>query len=482
MLSLTANPPVHPTPVEDIAAALGKLTPLQGLTLEERLWLAQHGEELVAEPGEVLFEEGSPAERMVFMLKGDIHVYRQRSGGGPLGLFIGRTQPITGLLPFSRMKTYGGQGVAVTRLWALLIDKQLFPSMLLAIPSMGQRTVSVMMDRVREVTRIEQQAEKLSALGKLAANLAHELNNPASAAQRAAASLVGELMANRANRHRLVNLCLSQEQVRLVEGWEQRVMTRGPVLGETATESIEHEEELREWLIALPCDTAWEVAPPLAEQGITVQDLEDINGFLSAEATCVTLQYFVRYLRSRLNVDTLVSATARIFDLISAIKDYSNMDRAALQEVDVPAGLDATVQMLHSRLAGVTIVREYERELPCISAYSGELNLVWMALIENALEAMDQDTKSREIRLVCRKEGELLLVEVHDNGRGIPLDLKDRIFEPFFTTKPPGKGLGLGLDTAMRIIHMHRGMLGVKCEPGDTCFKVRLPVDQFQAY
>ena len=480
MLSLTANPPAHPTPVEDIAAALGKLAPLQGLTLEERLWLAQHGEELVAEPGEILFEEGSPAERMVFMLKGDIHVYRQR--GGPLGLFIGRTQPLTGLLPFSRMKTYGGQGVAVTRLWALLIDKQLFPAMLQAIPSMGQKTVSVMMDRVREVTRIEQQAEKLSALGKLAGNLAHELNNPASAAQRAAASLVGELMANRANRHRLVNLCLDIDQVHAVEAWEQRVMTRGPVHGETATESIEHEEELREWLIALPCDTAWEVAPPLAEQGITVKDLKDLRSTLNAEATCVTLQYFVRYLRSRLNVDTLVSATARIFDLISAIKDYSNMDRAPLQEVDVPAGLDATVQMLHSRLSGVTVVREYEQDLPCISAYSGELNLVWMALIENALEAMDQDTKSRQLRLVCRKEGELLLVEVHDNGRGIPVDLKDRIFEPFFTTKAPGKGLGLGLDTAMRIIHMHRGMLGVKGEPGDTCFKVRLPVDQFQAY
>ena len=480
MLSLTANPPACPTPVEDIAAALGKLVPLQGLTLEERLWLAQHSEELVAEPGEVLFEEGSPAERMVFMLKGDIHVYRQR--GGPLGLFIGRTQPLTGLLPFSRMKTYGGQGVAVTRVWALLIDKQLFPDMLEAIPSMGQRTVSVMMDRVREVTRIEQQAEKLSALGKLAGNLAHELNNPASAAQRAAGGLIGELQANRANRHRMVNLCLTQEQVGQLEEWEQRVLTRGPVHGETATEALAHEEELREWLIALPCDTAWEVAPPLADHGVTVKDLQDLHKDLSAEATCVTLQYFVRYLRARLSVDTLVNATARIFDLISAIKDYSNMDRAALQEVEVSAGLDATVQMLHSRLQGVTVVREYEPDLPCISAYSGELNLVWMALIENALEAMDGATEPGRLRLICRMEGELLLVEVHDNGPGIPLDLRDRIFEPFFTTKPPGKGLGLGLDTAMRIIHMHRGMLAVKSEPGDTSFKVRLPVEQFQAY
>jgi signal transduction histidine kinase len=480
MLSLAAKSPATPTPAEKLAEVLGKLAPLQGLTLEERLWLARNGEEVVAEPGEVLFEEGSPADRMVIMLKGDIHVYRQR--GGPVALFIGRTHPMTGLLPFSRMKTFGGQGVAVTRLWALTIGKEQFPAMLEAIPSMGQRAVSVLLDRVREVTRIEQQAEKLTALGKLAGNLAHELNNPASAAQRAAANLVSELHANRENRHRLVNLCLNLEQVRTVEAWEQRVMERGPMHGETATESIAHEEKIRDWLIALPCDTAWEVAPPLAEQGVTIQDLEDLKAFLNPEATCVTLQYFVRYLRSRLSVDTLLNSTARIFDLISAIKDYSNMDRAPLQDVDVPAGLDTTVQLLHSRLDGVSVVREYDADLPCISAYSGELNLVWMALIENALEAMAGTGRPGQLKLVCRMEGELLLVEVRDNGRGIPPELTDRIFEPFFTTKALGKGLGLSLDNAMRIIHMHRGMLVVKSEPGDTCFKVRLPVEQFQAY
>ena len=480
MLSLAVNPPACPTRVEKLAAALDKITALQGLSLEERLWLAQNSVEVVAEPGEVLFDADSPADRMLIILKGDIHVYRGR--GGPMSLFIGRTQSITGLLPFSRMKNSGGQGVAVTRLWALFIDKSLFPAMLEAIPSMAQRTVSIMLDRVREVTRIEQQAEKLTALGKLAGNLAHELNNPASAAQRAATSLVGELSANRANRHRMVNLCLSLDQVHHVEAWEQRMMDRGPVHGETATEAIAHEEALREWLLALPCDTAWEVAPPLAELGVTVKDLVELNGFLRPEATCVTLQYFVRYLRSRLSVDTLLNSTARIFDLISAIKDYSNMDRAPIQEIDVSAGLDTTVQMLHSRMNGVTVVREYDAGLPSINAYSGELNLVWMALIENALEAMEGMNRPGRLRLVCRMEGDLLLVEVHDNGRGIPPELQDRVFEPFFTTKAPGKGLGLGLDSAMRIVHMHRGLLGVKCEPEDTCFRVRLPLEQFQAY
>lgn len=480
MVSPATNPIALPTPVEEIAAAVDKLGPLQGLTLEERLWLARNGEERRAEPGAVLFEESSPADRMVIMLKGDIHVYRQRSG--PVGLFIGRVHPITGLLPFSRMKTFGGQGVAVTPIWALTINKSLFPAMLEAIPSMGQRTVSVMLDRVREVTRIEQQAEKLTALGKLAGNLAHELNNPASAAQRAAAGLVTELRDNRINRYKLVNLCLDHGQVHKVEAWEQKILDRGPVHGETASEALTHEDAIQAWLLALPCDTASEIAAPLAEQGVTIADLDDLRSWMSAEATSVSLQYFVRYLRSKRSVQTLQHSTARIFDLISAIKDYSNMDRAPIQEVDVPAGLDATVRMLQSRMDCVTVERHYQESLPCISAYSGELNLVWMALIENALDAMEAMPRKGRLKLVCRMEGELMLVEVHDNGRGIPQEMQDRIFEPFFTTKAPGEGLGLGLDSAMRIIHMHKGMLGVRSEDGDTCFRVRLPLDQFQAY
>src|ERR1700761_1177265 len=224
MFSPTLYTPPCPTPAENSAAALERITPLQGLPFEDRLWLAQHGEEVVAQPGDILFEEGQPADRMILILKGEIHVRRQR--GGPMELFIGRAGQMTGLLPFSRMKMSGGQGFAITPVWALLVMKDKFPEMLAAIPSMTQRVVSTLLDRVREVTRIEQQAEKLNALGKLAGNLAHELNNPASAAQRAASSLVMELRANRENRFKLVNLCLNAEQIRCVEDWEQRVMKK----------------------------------------------------------------------------------------------------------------------------------------------------------------------------------------------------------------------------------------------------------------
>ena len=470
-----------PSPPEVIAEALDRIGSLHGLTFEERLWLAEHGLEQRALPGDVLFEEGAPAEYMMLILKGEIHVQRQR--GGPMALFIGRSGQMTGLLPFSRMKSAGGQGVAVNPVWCLLIHKSQFSEMLEAIPSMAQRAVSTLLDRVREVTRIEQQAEKLSALGKLAGNLAHELNNPASAAQRAASGLIEVLQSNRKNRFRLVNLCLNEEQIHRIEAWEEKMLVRTASDDlPSAVELIRQEEALREWLIALPCDNAWDVAPQLAEQRISLDDLKELRSFLGANETCVALQFFARYLRSTRSVETLLSSTERIFDLISAVKDYAYMDRAPILEVDVPAGLDATVQMLQSRMANVTVMREYQPNLPCISAYGSELNQVWMALIENALEAMVGTCRPGCLRLVCRMEADTMLVEIWDNGRGIPAEQQDRIFEPFFTTKPPGQGLGLGLDSANRIVRKHRGNLSVKSEPGSTCFRVRLPVDQLQAY
>jgi signal transduction histidine kinase len=453
------------------------------MPFEDRLWLARHGHERIAHAGDILFEEGAPAEHMMLILKGEIHVRRLRTG--PMSLFIGRSGQMTGLLPFSRMKSYGGQGFAASDVWALLVHKSLFPEMLNAVPSMTQRIVSSLLDRVREVTRMEQQAEKLTALGKLAGNLAHELNNPASAAQRAASSLDGELRANRKNRFKLIHLCLTDEQSAAVEQWELKVLV-GPVHSPDVPEAqpasvalLAREESIRAWLAALDCPEPWEVAAPLAEQGVTVDELNELRAVLPPDATCVSLQFFSRYLRSARSVSTLVNSTARIFDLISAIKDYSFMDRAPILEVDVPDGLDATVQMLQSRMSNVTVTRDYEPDLPTISAYGSELNQVWTALLENALDALGN---SGVIRLTCRQETDMLLIEIWDTGPGIPTDLQDRIFEPFFTTKAPGQGLGLGLDNAMRIVRKHRGHISVKSEPGSTCFRVRLPLDQLKAY
>jgi signal transduction histidine kinase len=482
MLSLAVTAPATPTPLEEIAAALEHIGPLQGLPLEDRLWLARNGDESVANAGDVLYEEGAPADHMVLILKGEIHVRRQRSG--PVALFTGRSGLMTGILPFSRMVSYGGQGFAISPVWALLIHRDKFPAMLAAIPSMAQRSVNTLLDRVREVTRIEQQAEKLAALGKLAGNLAHELNNPASAAQRAAASLIEALQANRNNRFKLVKLALNEEQIHAIVAWEEKMMTRALPVSVSAHDPgalafISREESVRAWLNEMGCEDAWEIAPQLAEQCIGTADLDELRVFFNPKEICISLQFFARYLRSSRAADTLVNSTARIYDLIEAVKDYSNMDRAPILEVDVPAGLDATLQMMRSRMEQVDVQRDYEPNLPRISAYSGELNQVWTALIENALEALGNQGI---LRITCKLEAEMLLVEIWDTGPGIPPELQERIFEPFFTTKAPGRGLGLGLDHAMRIVRKHRGHLSVKSEPGSTCFRVRLPLDQLQAY
>ncbi len=482
MLSPTVVAPATPTPPEEIAEAIDNIGPLHGLPFEDRLWLARHGQEYIANPGDILFEEGAPAEHMVLILKGEIHVRRQH--GGPMTLFIGRTGQMTGLLPFSRMKGYGGQGFAVSPVWTLLIHRSVFPEMLAAIPSMAQRVVSSLLDRVREVTRIEQQAEKLAALGQLAGNLSHELNNPASAAQRAAATLLSALRANRSNRIKLITLRLTEEQMEKVVAWEEKIFSRSgetldPPAETNALGFIGREESLRAWLNGVGCGDAWEVAAQMAEQSVTTADLDDLHEFLNPSECCVVLQFFARYLRSARAAETIVNSTARIFDLIGAVKDYSNMDRAPILEVDVAAGLDATLQMLASRMTHIEIERDYQPDLPRISAYGGELNQVWTALIENALDALGNDGR---LRVACRLEADMLLVEIWDTGPGIPPELQERIFEPFFTTKAPGKGLGLGLDNAMRIVRKHSGHLSVKSEPGSTCFRVRLPLDQLQAY
>jgi signal transduction histidine kinase len=483
MLSPTVIAPASPTPVEEIAEALERIGPLNGLPIEDRLWLARHGQEVIANAGDVLFEEGAEAASMLLILKGEIHV--RRKTGGPMALFIGRAGQMTGVLPFSRMKSYGGQGFAITPVWVLLIPKAIFPEMLLAIPSMSQRVVSTLLDRVREVTRIEQQAEKLTALGKLAGNLAHELNNPASAAQSAAASLATSLSANRANRFKLVNLCLNEDQIKGIQAWEEKIVYRLDTLPDQDRETdalafIAREEAIREWLEKLACPDPWEIAPQFAEQGVTVTELDQLRALLGGvHETCVSLQFFARYLRAARSVQTLAHSTTRIFTLIDAVKAYSGMDRAPILEVDVPAGLDATVQMLQSRMTNIKIERDYEPGLPTINAYGGELNQVWTALIENALDALGN---AGILRVTCRLEGEMMLVEIWDTGPGIPADIQERIFEPFFTTKAPGQGLGLGLDNAMRIVRKHKGHISVRSEPGSTCFRIRIPMDQLQAY
>jgi signal transduction histidine kinase len=464
--------------VPELIAALKKVEKLNGLEEQEYEWLARNGTEVFAESGAVVFREGEPASKMAILLQGEIFVRREQGGAGIL--FVGRSGQITGLLPFSRMKAYGGLGYTSTQAWWVDYDRSIFPEMLKAIPSMTDRVVGILLDRVREVTRIEQQSEKLNALGKLAGNLAHELNNPASAAQRSAAGILEELRVYGHERLNMGRLCLSAEKTESVMKWEDEVRAEAKRRGTPPeAEQTYREDAIVQWLQKQEIKESWHIAPELAEYGVVPAQLDPLTSYLDPGAIAVVLSQFTSSLRTERIAEAMVDSTARIFDLIRAIKDYSYMDQMPIQEVDIPQGLENTLAMLASRLRKVEVIRDYEPNLPWVSAYGRELNQVWMALIENALDAVNDEG---QIKLVARTAGDMLLVEIWDNGPGIPPELHSRIFEPFFTTKAPGSGLGLGLDVVNRIVRMHRGFVTVQSKPGNTCIQVRLPLQQAQSY
>jgi signal transduction histidine kinase len=481
--AVEASRPAEPTPIPEIVAALRTVTQLDGLSDAEYMWLATHGNERVGPDRAILFRDNDPACNMNFILRGEVQVRRRHAGN--VALFIGRAGSMTGKLPFSRMKNYGGEGFAVGPVWSIDIPDSLFPEMLAAIPSMAQRCVSVLLDRVREVTRIEQQSEKLNALGKLAANLSHELNNPASAAQRCAASLFGELRAYGDQKYRLGNLCLSEQEIAGYRAWVDNARKRmaaysGHSQGPQSPLAVtDREDVIVRWLEAHHVPEPWTIAPSLSETDLPIDLLDELALITRPEVLPVAIATVASSLRVERMAETVVDSTVRIFDLISAIKDYSYMDQAPIQDVDLAQSLENTLVMFNSRLKNVKVELDFDPELEPVRAYGSELNQVWTALIENALESMnDMGT----LRLITHLNGSMALIEVWDDGPGIDPQIRSRIFEPFFTTKAPGRGLGLGLDAVQRIVNKHSGFVTVESKPGATCFQVRLPLDLAQAY
>lgn len=466
------------SPLEDLVEALRQVRQLEGASDSDLLWLARNGQEFFAPSGTRLFSDGDPILHMTIILSGEIHFRRRYGAQG--GLFIGRSGHITGLLPYSRMKTAGGSGYAGEDTWGLRIAKEQFPEMLAAIPSMGQRCVSTMLDRVREMTRLEQQTEKLSALGKLAGNLAHELNNPASAAQRAASNLLEELRVYGRVSFEAGKLCLAPEQEERYMEWlgELRSAIAQREKPSSLLELGATEEALARWLQQHHTVEAWSLAPVFAEAGIVPEDMAPLRDFLPPEAANLALSHLASSLRAEKMTGAVLESTARIFELIRAIQQYSHMDQGSLQDVDLAQSLESTLSMLHYRMQDVRVIREFDPELPRITSNGGELNQVWMALLENALDAIhDRGT----IRVCTQHTGDTVQVEVWDDGPGIPPELHSKIFEPFFTTKP-GSGSGLGLDSVLRILSRYRGFIEVQSKPGATCFQVRLPLQQAGAY
>lgn len=480
---MLAAAPETPTPLDEVVAALRDIASLDGLAEAEYRWLATHATERVGPDGAMIFREDEPSHHMNIILRGDVMAHRRKSG--PVARFVGRTSPVTGKLPFSRMKTWGADGRSVGPVWVLDIHEDLFAEMLQVIPSMGQRCVTLLLDRVRDFTRMDEQAEKLLALGKLAANLSHELNNPASAAQRSAARIAAELNEADEAKYRLGRLFHSEVELERYNAWVREVREEirsgsgfSPI-PKSPLESSDQEQEVVDWLERHHVASAWEVGPILAEMRVPISALDELASRIATDVFPTAIATFAGSLRVESMSHTVVHSSERIFELISAIRGYSFMDQAPVQEIDLAQSIENTLAMFRSRMSRVERKLEFSPELPLVSAYGSELNQVWAALIENALDAMhDQGV----LTISARQTAHMVIVEVRDNGPGIAPEIQSRIFEPFFTTKPLGTAMGLGLDTVQRIIGRHAGSVAIDSQPHSTCFQVRIPINLLQAY
>ena len=444
--------------------------PVEGLT-----WLASQMTVLDFELGETTVQQGDPADHMVVILNGELG---SEAGSGRLWRASAGT--VTGLLPFSRLTHYPGTARATRPSRFAALHKSHFPEMLQRMPVLQGRLVSLLADRVRESAFSDLQREKLMALGKLSAGLAHELNNPASAARRAADNLRKALASVRAAALKLDREGLPLEsRVFLAELERDWAKHTGPQGALDTLERSDREEELSTWLDEHQVEAVWDLATALVDLGCTRETLESVasrvpSRFLNDVLVRITAAFTI----SRL-ADEIEHSTGRISELVRSIKEYSYMDQGPEQQVDIHHGLENTLVMLRHRLkSGIEVVRDYDRSIPEIRARGSELNQVWTNLLVNAIDAICQKGNPTEGKLTIRtsRDDKCLHVEIVDNGPGIPDGIKSRIFEPFFTTKPLGEGTGLGLDTVFRIIRNHRGNITFDSQPGHTSFVVHLPL------
>ncbi|HYL62631.1 MAG TPA: ATP-binding protein [Candidatus Methylomirabilis sp.] len=459
-----------PTPPEQLVERLRRIAVFTELPQEELLWFVSQCQEHCAAPGDIVMREGDPPEFMIVMLEGEVRARAERGpADGPV--FTMSTGEVSGMLPFSRVKVVSVTGRAVVPSHYLAFHVSHFPEMFRRLPDLVRRLVGLLADRVRNVTRQEQQHEKLAALGKLSAGLAHELNNPSAAARRSAAAL-RDCLARLRSAARTTTIG-PQDCARLAQAEESIRSTVKPAQFKDEISRVEREESIQSWLESRNVADAWKLAPSLAEANLTNAHLESFAAAAGASLGPELVRFATLLEMDRI-AEELENSSARISDLIKAIKEYSFMDQGPLQEVDIERGIETTLTIMHHKLKrGISVTRDYAPNLPKVMASGSELNQVWTNLIDNAADSMNGNGK---LSIRTARENDFVLVEIADNGPGIPAEVKSRIFDPFFTTKGVGQGTGLGLDVVNRIIKNVQGQISVTSVPGDTRFQVRIPI------
>jgi signal transduction histidine kinase len=458
------------TPPEQLVEQLRKIAVFSDLSQDDLLWFVSKCQELRIATGDILMCEGDKPEFMIVMLEGEI---RARAEHGPADgpVFTMSGGEVSGMLPFSRLKVVSVTGRAVVPSHYLAFHVSYFDEMFHRLPELVRRLVGLLADRVRNVTRQEQQHEKLAALGKLSAGLAHELNNPSAATRRSAAAL-RDCLARLRGAARSTSIG-PQDCALLAQREEEIRASLKPAESKDELARADRQDAIQSWLESRNVADAWKLAPSLAEVNLIDAHLESFAE-AAGDSLGPELTRFATLLEMDRIAEELDHSSARISDLIKAIKEYSYMDQAPVQEVDIEHSLETTLTIMNHKLKrGVTVAREYAPNLPKIMANGSELNQVWTNLIDNAADAMKGAGK---LTIRTARENDFVLIEIADNGPGIPAEVQSRIFDPFFTTKGVGEGTGLGLDIVNRIVKNARGLITVKSVPGDTRFQVRIPI------
>ena len=438
-------------------------------------WFLSQTEDQHLKPGDAYVRQGDPADVMVVLLEG------QLQGRGELGgeTFVVTAHPgdVTGVLPFSRMKHFPLTGRAVTDSRVLRFPASRFPDLVQKMPELAKRLVGLMSDRIRESTRMEQQRERLVGLGKLSAGLAHELNNPASAAKRAASQLRGMMQRIKEASHQLGARDLTPAQKAEIEKLETSLIQEEGPPPDTLTVSA-LEDQIDSLLRSHGLDDLWQLAADLARKCTKPEVLETLFDTLDPDTVRAALVRIAAVLEVWNLLREIENSTSRISDLVLAIKQYTYMDQSPVQNVDIVKSLENTLTILNHKLKrGVTVERDYARIPLMVNSFGSELNQVWTNIIDNAIDAMGG---KGELRIRTFSDDSCVVVEIGDNGPGISPEVQPHIFEPFFTTKGIGEGTGLGLDTVQRIVKKHRGSIQVSSKPGDTRFQVWLPMSDGQ--
>jgi signal transduction histidine kinase len=434
-------------------------------------WFLSQSQELHLKAGEGYSRQGDPADAMFVVLAGQLQG-RGEIAGETVIFNLGQGS-VTGLLPFSRMKQFTVSGRAETDSHVLRFPSSLFPELIQKMPELTQRLVGLMSDRIRETTRLEQQRDRLASLGKLSAGLAHELNNPASAAKRATSQLRTILKKIKEASHELGRRDLTAAQKAEIEKLEASFTQPSQPPPDALTTS-DLEEQIDSLLRSHGQSDLWQLAADLARKNIKPEALESLFAALDADTARAALVRIAASVEIANLLNEIESSTSRISDLVLAIKEYTYMDQAPVQNVDIVKSLETTLTILNYKLKrGVFVQRDYDQVPLQVNSFGSELNQVWTNLIDNAIDAMGG---KGELRVRTYREDSCVVVEIGDNGPGISPQVKPHIFEPFFTTKGVGEGTGLGLDTVQRIVKKHRGTIQVESKPGDTRFQVWLPL------